>query len=317
LSPGVLVFSNHEGGSFELLTKALEFANSSEVLALVLGKRDDRKAQSLLEYGAKKILFVPKADPSTIDAESLAFILFDIAKDEGPDILLISSSRLGKETAGRVAQKLNAGCVTDAIGLEVKGRDLVVERYALGGNTVSSEVIMTKKKIIAVMPRSFEARSVSPTGEIQVREVEIPSSVKHVVERREKGGESASIESAEKLVCVGQGIFRKEDLVMINDFCTALHAELGCTRALSSDLHWVSEERMVGISGKKCKPKFHVSIGVSGQIQHTVGVMSSKLIVAINKDKDAPIFKIADYGIVGDLYEVVPKLTQRIKTAGT
>jgi electron transfer flavoprotein alpha subunit len=95
-----------------------------------------------------------------------------------------------------------------------------------------------------------------------------------------------------------------------------LKAELGCTRALSSDFHWLSEDRMVGISGKRCKPKLHVSIGISGQIQHTVGIMSSKLIVAINKDKEAPILKIADYGIVGDLYQVVPKLTERIKSVG-
>jgi len=143
----------------------------------------------------------------------------------------------------------------------------------------------------------------------------MPTPRVQVVEHRKKAAESANIESAETLVCVGQGISKKEDLAMINELCTVLHAELGSTRPIASDLHWVSEDRMVGISGKKCKPKFHYSIGVSGQIQHTVGVMSSKLIVAINKDKDAPIFRIADYGIVGDLYQIVPELTQRLKAA--
>ncbi len=138
-----------------------------------------------------------------------------------------------------------------------------------------------------------------------------------MVEQRKKTGESVDIESAETLVCVGKGVSNKEDLAMLNEFCTALKGELGCTRALSSDYHWISEDRMVGISGKRCKPKLHVSIGISGQIQHTVGIMSSKLIVAINKDKEAPIFKIADYGIVGDLYQVVPKLAQKIKALGT
>jgi electron transfer flavoprotein alpha subunit len=318
MSPGILVFSERDGGSYELLTKAVEFANQlGEVWALVLGKKEDKGIQSLLEYGARRVLTVPNVDPNRIDAESLAFVLSEIAKNDGPDILLISSSKLGKETAGRVAQKLQAGCITDAIGLEMKGSDLVVHRYALGGNTISSEVIMTTKKVISVTPGSFEAHPAYPAGEVEVVDVTIPPPRVEVVERRKKTGESANIESAENLVCVGQGISKKDDLVMVNEFCIALQAELGCTRPLSSDFHWVSEERMVGISGKKCKPKFHVSIGVSGQIQHTVGIMSSKLIVAINKDKDAPIFKIADYGIVGDLYQVVPALTQRIKAART
>ena len=314
MSPNILVFSDQDEGSYELLTKAAEFAPQlGEAWTLVLGKGEEKTIQSLLKYGAKRILTVPEADPSKIDSESLAFVLSEIAKHDGPDILLIRSSRLGKETAGRVAQKLHAGCITDAIGLEIKGSDLIAHRYALGGNTISSETIATKKKIISVMPGSFEAHTVPPAGEVKVMDLAMPTPRVQVVEHRKKAAESANIESAETLVCVGQGISKKEDLAMINELCTVLHAELGSTRPIASDLHWVSEDRMVGISGKKCKPKFHYSIGVSGQIQHTVGVMSSKLIVAINKDKDAPIFKIADYGIVGDLYQVVPELTQRLK----
>lgn len=319
MNQNILVFSDQDGRSYELLTKAREFANQlGEAWALVLGSRDERTIRSLLEYGAKRILIVPNADPSRIDIELLAFVLSEIAKNDGPDILLICSSRLGKETASRVAQKLQAGCITDAIRLEMAGSDLVADRYALGGNTISSEAIMTKKKVISVMPGSFEARPVLlPVGEVKVLDLAIPTPKVKIVERRKKTSDSANIESAETLVCVGQGISKKEDLGMINELCAALHAELGSTRPIASDLHWVSEERMVGISGKKCKPKFHFSIGVSGQIQHTVGIMSSKVIVAINKDKDAPIFKIADYGIVGDLYQVVPELIQRIRAART
>ena len=318
MSPNILVFSEQDGGNYGLLTKARELANQlGEAWALVLGNKDERTIRSLLEYGAKRILTVPHADPNRIDAESLAFVISEIARNDGPDILLIRSSRLGKETAGRVAQKLQAGCITDAIGLEMKGSDLVADRYALGGNTISSEAIMTKKKVISVMPGSFEAHPVHPAGEVKVMDLAIPTPRVEVVERRKKVSDSANIESAETLVCVGQGVSKKEDLGMINELCAALHAELGSTRPIASDLHWVSEERMVGISGKKCKPKFHFSIGVSGQIQHTVGIMSSKVIVAINKDKDAPIFKIADYGIVGDLYQVVPELIQRLRAART
>jgi electron transfer flavoprotein alpha subunit len=145
-------------------------------------------------------------------------------------------------------------------------------------------------------------------------DLKVPKTRVELVELRKKTGEVANIESAETLVCVGKGIAKKEDLEMVKELASLLGGELGCTRALSSDYHWISEDRMIGISGKRCKPKLDVSIGVSGQIQHTVGIMTSKLIVAINKDKEAPIFKMADYGIVGDLYQVVPKLVERIKS---
>jgi electron transfer flavoprotein alpha subunit len=196
----------------------------------------------------------------------------------------------------------------------MKGSDLVVSRYALGGNTVSSEIIKTRKKVVSFMPRTFEAQKAPAQGEVVKVDLKVPRTRVELVEQRKKTGEAANIESAETLVCVGKGIAKQEDLAMVKELTSLLGGELGCTRALSSDYHWVSEDRMVGISGKRCKPKLQVSIGISGQIQHTVGILSSKLIVAINKDKEAPIFKIADYGIVGDLYQVVPKLVEKIKS---
>jgi len=318
MTSGILVVSETEEGAFELLTKGHELAKqlNLELSAVVLGDRDDKTVQSYLEYGAQKVLVIANSSFGALDAETYANMLHEITKESGPDILLIRSSRLGKETAGRVAQKLQAGCITDAIGLSVKGQDLVVDRYALGGNTVSSEIIRTRKKVISIMSRTFEAQKAPVQGKIEKLDLKIPPQRIHLVERRKKLGESVNIESAETLVCVGKGISNKEDLAMMTELSALLKGELGCTRALSSDYHWISEDRMVGISGKRCKPKLDVSIGISGQIQHTVGILSSKLIVAINNDKEAPIFKIADYGIVGDLYQVVPKLIQRIKSLG-
>jgi len=288
-----------------------------DLSAIVLGNRDDRSIQSYFQYGAQKTLVIPDGTFGRLDAETYANILHEIVKKDGQDILLIRSTRLGKETAGRIAQKIQAGCITDAIGLSVKGTDLVVDRYALGGNTTSSEIIGTKKKVISIIPRTFEAQQLAVQGTVEKRDLRVPPSRVQLVERKRKVGESANIESAETLVCVGKGLSRKEDLTMVNELSALLKGQLGCTRALSSDYHWISDDRMVGISGKRCKPRLYVSIGISGQIQHTVGIMGSKLIVAINKDKEASIFKIADYGIVGDLYQVVPRLNQRIKSLVT
>lgn len=316
---GIIVSSETDEGAFELLTKGRELSEEfkMELSALVLGNRNDKDIQSYFEYGPRRLILIPNVSIENLDAETYASVLSQVAKKDGPNILLIRSSRLGKEAAGRAAQKLEAGCVTDAIGLTTKGPDLVIDRYALGGNTISSEIIKTTKKVISIMPRTFEAERAPVEGKVERMELKIPPRRVRLVEQRKKAGESVNIESAETVVCVGKGVSSKEDLAMLNELCTALKGELGCTRALSSDYHWISEDRMVGISGKRCKPKLHVSIGISGQIQHTVGIMSSKLIVAINKDKEAPIFKIADYGIIGDLYQVVPKLTQKIKALGT
>lgn len=318
MTSGILVSSDSDDGAHELLTKGRELSKAfgMDISALMIGKRDEKNAQSYFEYGAQKVLSIPSIDLDALDAETYTQALFELAKD-GPDILLISSTRLGKETAGRVAQKLQAGCITDAINLTARGSDLIIDRYALGGNTISSEIIRTKKKVISVMPRSFEAHPSPVAGKVDTIDFNPPARRITVVERRKKIAESVNIESAERLICVGQGIAKKEDLALVNEFCRAVGAELGCTRALSADYHWISEDRMVGISGKRCKPKLHVSIGISGQIQHTVGIMGSKLIVAINKDKEAPIFKIADYGIVGDLYQILPKITEKIRSLRT
>lgn len=318
MTPEIVVCSETDEGAFGLLTKGREFSKQlgMGLSALVFGDRSDKDAGAYFEYGAQNVLMASNANPQGLDAETYTYIVSEVAKADGRDIILINSTRLGKETAGRVAQRLQAGCITDAIGLVSKGEDIIVDRYALGGNTVSSEIIKTQKKVISVMPRTFEAQPRPAQGKVQRIDLKIPSSRVERVEQRKKVGESVNIESAETLVCVGRGMSNKDDLGMVRELCTTLKGELGCTRALSSDYHWISEDRMVGISGKRCKPKLNVSIGISGQIQHTVGISGSKLIVAINKDKEAPIFKIADYGIVGDLYQIVPKLVQKVKALG-
>ena len=316
MSQGILIFSETSSGAFELLTKGRELSKTLnlELSALAFAKKDTNM-NGYFQYGAHHIFMVPDDSGETPTPDRCTNALYQIAKDDGPDIVLIRSSRLGKEVAGRLAQKLQAGCITDATTCRLAGSELVADRYALGGNTIASEIIKSKKKVIAVMPGACEAQPSPVQGKSEILNLtEAPKRVE-LVERKNKVGESVNIESAETLICVGKGLSAQQDLSMIKELCAALKGELGCTRTLSSDYHWISEDRMVGISGKKCKPKLHVSIGISGQIQHTVGILSSKLIIAINKDKEAPIFKIADYGIVGDLYETVPKLTRKITSA--
>lgn len=313
----ILVFSEKDEIAFELLSKGrgLKEELGLGLAVALLGPEVEGRSSPYFSYGADKVYLGESALLADFYVETYAQALQRVAEEGGAQILLLGSTKRGKELASRVAQKLGAGCITDAIDLRLEGDGLVADRYALGGNTVASQVIKTERKVIAVMPKTFEALPLGGgEGQTVQLELELPEPRVRVVERRAKEGEAVNIEEAEALVCIGRGLGAKEDLGIIWELAQALGAEVGCTRSPAFDYSWLSEERMVGLSGKKASPRLYVGIGISGQIQHTVGILGSKIIVAINKDPQAPIFKIADYGIVGDLYEVVPRLVERLTT---
>lgn len=309
----ILVFSEKDDVAAELLSGAARLKGGGKVAALVIGRDAGARAANLFAYGADAI-YAAEAD---FQPDVCVRLLCDIANGSGFDTVLLGSTQRGKELAGRVAQRIGAGCVTDAIGVEANDNGLLASRYSLGGNTVSSELVTTARKVVSVMPRVFPlAEKQARTGQVETVTVPAGAARVNLVERREKQGESVNIEQAERLVCVGRGLRQKEDVAVVQRLAKALKAELGCTRPLAYDLHWFPEERTVGLSGKKCKPALCIAVGISGQIQYTMGVRDAKVMVAINKDKNAPIFKMADYGIVGDLYQVVPRLTQAASAAG-
>jgi electron transfer flavoprotein alpha subunit len=313
----ILIFCDKDDGAFELLSwgSRLESSLNAKLAAVVLGKGARGKAPDYFAYGADKVYWNENAAFGDIYADVYADALFQIANAHNPDLILIGSTRRGKELASRLAQKLNAGCITDAIGIQLKDRDLAVDRYTLGGNTVSSEMLKTAKKVISVLPKAFELGAKTPRqGEAIEAALKIKEPKVKIVERKAKAGDVVSLEEAQTVVCVGRGLNKKEDLPMVENLARVLNAEIGCTRPLSHDLQWLSEQHEVGLSGKKCKPRLCLELGTSGQIQHTVGIRDSKIIVAVNKDKTAPIFQVADYGIVGDIYEVVPKLIEKVKS---
>jgi electron transfer flavoprotein alpha subunit len=313
----ILIFSDKDDAAFELLSwgNKVKAGLNAKLSAVILGKGAKEKAADFFAYGADKVYWNGDVAFHDFYADVYADALTQIASAQNPDVILIGSSRRGKELAARLAQKLNAGCITDATGIEVKGNDLVVNRYTLGGNTVSSEILKTAKKVISVLPKSFEkgAKTVGAGEAVEVAVTPKEPKAK-IVETKGKEGDVVSLEDAQTLVCIGRGLNKKEDLPMVENLAKTLNAEIGCTRPLSHEWQWLSEQREVGLSGKKCKPRLCVELGISGQIQHTVGVRDSKVIVAINKDKTAPIFEMSDYGIIGDIYEVVPKLSEKLKT---
>ncbi len=313
----ILVFSEKDETAFELVSKSREFAQelSATVSAALLGEGAGGKADDYFSYGADKVYVSEHPTLKDFYVGTYAEALGQIVESGDVEFVLLGSTKRGKELAGRVAQKLRAGAVTDANNVRVSDGNLVADRYAYGGNTVSSQVVTTPKKVISVMPKTFEAGpQVAKEGEVVNVDLELEDPPVKLVERRKKAGEEVNLEEAEILICVGRGVQNREDLAMIEELANLLDAEIGCNKTQASDWEWFSEERMGGRSGKKCKPRLYVSVGISGQIQHTVGVLDSKIIVTINKDDKALMFNITDYGIVGDLYDVVPKLNEKLKS---
>lgn len=313
----ILVFCEKDEIAFELVSKGKEFkgALGMGLAAALLGKEAAGKADEYFAYGADKVYV--SEDVALIDftAEAYAEALYQIAQKNGAEVLLLGSTKRGKELAPRVAQKLGAGCITDANGVRVEDGKLVADRYALGGNTVASGTIKTSQKVIAVMPKAFElGAKEARKGEVIDATLSLKAPRTRVVERREKAGEAVNLEEAEAIVCIGRGLEKKEDLEIVKALAKALGAEVGCTKSLCTDWGWLSEDRLVGLSGKKVSPRLCVSVGISGQIQYTVGIRGARITVAINKDENAPIFAVSDYGIVGNLYEVLPRLTEKLKS---
>jgi len=313
----ILVFCDKDETALELVSKSRDFAKElgQTVSAALLGHGAEGKADDYFSYGAHNVYV--SGHPALRDyyVGTFAEALRQIVESGDVEFVLLGSTKRGKELAGRLAQKLDAGAITDANDLRVSDGNLVADRYAYGGNTLASMVVNTPKKVISVMPKTFEAvLQEANQGEVAQVDLDLTAPEVWVVERRDKAGDQVNLEEAERLICVGRGVQKKEDLAMIEELADLIGAEIGCTRTPASDWEWFSEERMVGLSGKKCKPNLYVSIGISGQIQHSVGVMDSKVIATINTDENALIFNITDYGIVGDYAAVVPKLIEKLKS---
>lgn len=310
----ILVYSEKDELAFELLAAARQFqaVRGGAAAAALLGPAGDR-AGDFFAYGADRVFAADGPALAGLRPEAVAAALLQIAPVAEADTVLIASTRRGKELAPRLAQQWGAGCVTDASAVKWEGGWLA-ERSALGGNTVAAERVIGPRAVIAVMPRLFErGPKQSRGGEVTNVPATIETPSARLVESRPKGGAGMSLDDAEIVIGVGRGFGRREDLALAEGLAQALGAEIGCSRTLAADYGWLSEDRMIGLSGKRLKPRLYIAVGISGQIQHTVGIAGSKVIAAINTDPEAPIFKMSDYGIVGDLHAVLPALTERLK----
>ncbi|MFZ5816104.1 MAG: electron transfer flavoprotein subunit alpha/FixB family protein [Bacillota bacterium] len=308
---GVWVLAEQRSMLLELVGEGRRLADSlgGAVTALVVDSRE--LAQDALAYGADGavLLSLPEGQP----LETAAGVLADLARQVEPDLILLGSTLRVKDLAARLAALLDVGLATDAASLRLEGGALVVERMVYGGGGVSTLALTSRPAMATVPGRSFPEPVRDPRiGEI--REVAVPADGRvRVVARQARVAEGVDIAEAQTVVGVGRGLASQADLAMIDQLAALLNGAVGCTRPVAEDLGWLPEDRYIGISGRKVAPALYIGIAASGQVQHVAGIKDARLVVAINKDENAPLFKYADYGLVGDAYQVVPALTAELK----
>jgi electron transfer flavoprotein alpha subunit len=313
---GVWVYSENGDLALEILGKGRELANKLQTIltAILLGSNVQGDAQQFVQHGADKVFVVDKPELKEFRVEPYLGALTTLAKMHSPDIILMGSTRRGKELAARLATRLETGCVPDSTKLALNDqRNLVAERIVYGGNATAKITFLTKPQIATVPPRTFEklAPVASRTGEVVSVDVSFEEAKTEVVTVKQIETSQVKIEEARIVVCGGRGVEKKEDFKTLNELAHLIDGQVGNTRPLSEDRKWFSE--WVGLSGHKIKPALYIGCGVSGVIQHLAGIRDSQVIVAINKDAEAPLCEVADYVVVGNWYEIVPALIEAFK----
>jgi len=313
----VLVFIDQAEGhirknSFEALCYGAKVAEMMglEAAGLILGQvKDD--LSDLGKFGVKKIYQVSKPELDHLDAQVFTQVIGDAVQKTGASLVIFSNSLTGKSVAARLAARLKAGLVSGAVGLPDLSSGFVVKKNVFSGKAFAFVSVNTPVRIIALNPNAYAVSTMD--GIAAVEELDIAVSAPKVkVTATNKVTGTVPLGEAELVVSGGRGLKGPENWGMIEELAGLLGAATACSRAVA-DAHWRPHHEHVGQTGLAIAPNLYVAIGISGAIQHLAGVNRSKVIVVINKDPEAPFFKAADYGIVGDAFEVVPKIIESVK----
>jgi electron transfer flavoprotein alpha subunit len=314
-SKGVWVFSEEPDLALELLGKGREIADKlqTELATVLIGFNLQARADELIKYGADKVYTVDNKALEHFQIDACLGVLYDLAINYKPKIMLIGSTRNGRSLAARLSTRLGAGCVPDCSRLSVdEKRGLVVERMTYGGNAIAKIAFKSELQIATVPARTFEKPEPKDrSGQVIKLDVKVEEPKTAVIDVKPLETSNIRVEDADVIVSGGRGLQKKEDTALLSDLASVLDGVVGNSRPLAEDRKWFTE--WVGLSGHKVKPKLYIACGISGVIQHVAGIRDAKVIVAINKDEQAPIFEVADYGVVGNLYEILPALKEAIK----
>lgn len=317
----VLVYVESVGGkfkksAFEVVSYAKTIADSlnTSLVALSIGEVDNESLNSLGKYGASKVLNVSDAKLKSFVNQAYASVIAEATNKIQAKVLVLANSFSGKGLAPRVAVKLKAGLADGVVELpNTEGNKFSVKKTAFSGKAFAFVEIASDIKILTLNANSVPLKESATQVTIeaftpQIKESDFKTVVKEIVRATDK----ISLPEAERVVSAGRGLKGPENWGIIEELANVLGAATACSKPVS-DADWRPHEEHVGQTGIAISPNLYIAVGISGAIQHLAGVSSSKTIVVINKDPEAPFFKVADYGIVGDAFEVVPKLTAAIK----
>ena len=286
----------------------------SELIVLVIGSAVERIAEELGGYGATRVLIVEDPRLEKYSTTAYAKIVSAVAQKEEVDTVFISASALGKDLAPRVAVRLSAGLVADCTSLDVKESEVIATRPIFAGKALIDVKVNSAVKVFTLRPNVFTVGT-ADGQKASVERISVALSdgdfSARVLKVEVQSGRP-DVTEAEIIVSGGRGLKGPENFRLIESLADVLGAAVGASRAVV-DAGWRPHDEQVGQTGKTVSPTLYVACGISGAVQHLAGMSSSKVIVAINKDKDAPIFQVADYGIVGDVFEILPALTEEFK----
>jgi electron transfer flavoprotein alpha subunit len=312
----VLVLVDHTEGDVKKVTaELLTFARRlGEPAAVFVGTGFDSAKESLAQYGATKTYVADGADLSSYLVAPAAEVLAKLVAEASPAAVLLASGAEGKEIAGRLAVKTGSGVLTDATDVTADGGSITAEQPVFGGSTVVRSTVTTGTPIITVRPNSVAAEAADGSADRVDVSIELSEAAKgaRITDRVvEEKGERPELSEAAIVVSGGRGVGSGENFAVIEALADSLGAAVGASRA-ATDAGWYPHQHQVGQTGKTVSPQLYVAAGISGAIQHRAGMQTSKTIVAINKDPEAPIFELVDFGVVGDLHQVVPALTEKV-----
>ncbi len=310
----IWVFSDSINRLAEIMTAALSLGEN--ISAIILG--NDQDAAQAYALGASEVynLGTLKDDQIVENyTQTVAKIIQD--KTNGRALVLTTSSRCNKAVATALGVFLDSGVVTEVSQITAADDGVICKHMVYGGLALGEEKITSEIAIVALASGAFDPANAdaSAAGQaIDVAFIDPKNAIKCIERKAKEGSSNVDLSKAKLIVSVGRGFAEKEDLAIAQSLCSVLGAELACSRPIAESEKWLEHSRYVGISGVSPKPDMYLACGISGQIQHMVAIQDAQTIIAINKDKNAPIFEYADYGLVGDLYKVLPALTEAFKS---
>jgi electron transfer flavoprotein alpha subunit len=301
--------------SFEAIAAAKQIADGGEVVGILLGNVSQHLADSMIAFGADRVIIAQHSELNSYTSDAYSQAIMQVIEKENPNAYILGHTSIGKDISPRIAAKLKSGLISDAIDLEVISEQVIFTRPIYAGKAFEKKTITDGLMIATIRPNNIPSLEKDETrsGEVKTMNVEIKdlrAIVKDVVRKATSG---VDLSEAKIVVSGGRGVKSAEGFQPLKELADVLGGAVGASRA-ACDAGYCDYSMQIGQTGKVVTPDLYIACGISGAIQHIAGMSNAKVIVAINKDPEATIFSIADYGIVGDLFEVVPLLVEEFKS---